>query len=154
MSNIKGLKPNPNSKYKQGYFAGATKYVGPEPVIYRSLLEYRFMVQCELNPNILKWSSENIQIPYYMNEKNAQGKFVPVKHIYNIDFTLWMKNGAVYVVEIKPSSLTPLNEAQIKRNPIMYKNACKWKAAILWCKQRGYIFKVITEKDLKKSIVT
>ena len=65
-----------------------------------------------------------------------------------------MKNGAVYVVEIKPSSLTPLNEAQIKRNPIMYKNACKWKAAILWCKQRGYIFKVITEKDLKKSIVT
>ena len=154
MSNIKGLKPNPNSKYKQGYFHGATKYIGPEPVIYRSLLEYRFMVQCELNTNILKWSSENIQIPYYMNEKNAQGKFVPVKHIYNIDFTLWMKNGAVYVVEIKPSSLTPLNEAQIKRNPIMYKNACKWKAAILWCKQRGYIFKVITEKDLKKSIVT
>lgn len=149
---IKNLKPDAHSKYMQGYFKGAQKYVGPQPIIYRSSYEYRFMVQLELNPNVEKWSSENIQIPYTMKEKNSQGKFVDVRHTYNIDFTVWMKNGKKYIVEVKPSTLTPLNESQIKRNPVMYKNACKWKAALAWCKQNNCEFKVITELHLKSGV--
>ena len=76
-----------------------------------------FMVQLELNPNVDKWSSENIQIPYTMKERNSNGRFVDVRHTYNIDFTVWLKNGNKYIVEVKPSSLSPLNESQIKSRP-------------------------------------
>lgn len=148
---IKNLKPNKNSKYKQGYYENAQKYVGPSPIIYRSSLELKFIQKLELNSNVEKWSSENIQIPYTMKEKK-NGKFVDVRHTYNIDFTVWLKNGNKYVIEVKPSSLSPLNEAQIRRNPVMYKNACKWRAAMDWCKQNGYEFKVVTEKHLVNSV--
>lgn len=151
VGNIKGLKPDIKSKYKQGYYNNPQKYFGPLPIIYRSSLEYKFIVQLELNPNVEKWSSENIQIPYTMRE-SKDGKFVDVRHTYNIDFTVLLKNGNKYIIEIKPSSLSPLNESQIKRNPVMYKNACKWRAAIQWCKQNGYEFKVITEKHLQTSV--
>lgn len=150
-ASIKHLKPNPNSHYKQGYYENPQKYVGPLPIIYRSSLELAFIRKIELNPNVDKWSSENIQIPYFMKEKQGN-KFVDVRHTYNVDFTVWLKNGNKYVIEIKPSSLTPLNESQIRRNPMMYKNACKWKYAIQWCKQNGFIFKVITEQHLKTGV--
>lgn len=150
---IKNLKPNSKSRYKQGYFDKykPCKYIGPRPIIFRSSLELRFMQKLELNPNVLKWSSENMQIPYFLREQK-DGKFVDIRHTYNIDFTVFMKNGNRYVVEVKPSSLTPLNESQIKRNPIMYKNACKWKAAIEWCKKNNYKFIVVTEKHLETGV--
>lgn len=150
---IKHLRPSQNSKYKQGYFDrfNPKKYFGPRPIIYRSSLELKFMQKLELNPNVEKWSSENIQIPYTMKEKKGNN-FVDCRHTYNIDFTVHLKNGAKYVVEVKPSSLSPLNESQIMRNPVMYKNACKWKAAIAWCRQNGFEFKVVTEQHLKNSV--
>lgn len=147
---IKNLKPNKNSKYKQGYFNGAKKYFGPQPIIYRSSLEYDFIIILEMNPKVLKWSSEQIIIPYTLKEK-INGKFVTVRHNYHTDFTVITEN-VKYIIEIKPESLTPLNEAQIHRNPTMYKNACKWRAAIAWAKQNNYIFKVINEKHLKTRI--
>lgn len=149
---IKNLKPNPNSRYTQGYFQNAKKYFGPEPIIYRSSLEKKFMIDMELNPKVEKWSSEQVVIPYTMKEKK-NGKFVNVRHNYNTDFTVIMKNGEKYIVEVKPKSFTPLNEGQIFRNPIMYKNACKWRAAIAWCSQNGYKFKVITEQHLKTKLL-
>lgn len=149
--NIKSLKPNPKSHYKQGYFKGAKKYFGPEPIIYRSSLEYKFMINLELNNKVEKWSSEEIVIPYTMKEK-VDGKWITARHNYHTDFTVFMIDGKKYIIEIKPSGLTPLNESQIHSNPVMYKNACKWKAAITWCNHNGYVFKVITEKNLKTRI--
>ena len=147
MANIKNLKPNKKSRYKQGYFNGAKKYFGPEPIIYRSSLEYRFMVNLELNSKVEKWSSEEIVVPYKMKER-VKGRFVEKRHNYHTDFSVIMKDGTKFLIEIKPSTLTPLNESQIKRNPAMYKNACKWKAAIKWSKLNNYKFRVITEKNL------
>jgi hypothetical protein len=60
-----------------------------------------------------------------------------------------MTDGRRYIIEIKPSQLSPLNESDMRKNPTMYKNACKWNAAVKWCKANNYIFKVITEKNLK-----
>ena len=148
---IKQLAPNKNSKYKQGYFKGAKKYFGPEPIIYRSSLEYRFMLSLELNTQVEKWSSEQIVIPYMMLEK-IKGKVVQVRHNYNTDFTVIMKDGKKIIVEIKPSELVPLKESEIRRTKVNYKNSCKWKYAITWCKQNGYIFKIITEQHLNGKI--
>lgn len=140
--------------FKQGTFDEykPQKYYGPRPIIYRSSWEFRFMQQMELNPNVVKWSSENIQIPYTLMERNEKGKFVEKRHTYNIDFTVHLKNGHKYVVEVKPLSQSPKTVEQIKRNPVMYKNARKWKAALEWCKQAGYKFIVVTEEQLKTSI--
>lgn len=151
--NIKNLKPNLNSRYKQGYFDkyNPAKYFGPRPIIYRSSLELLFMRKCEFNPLVEKWSSEQIVIPYTMKEK-IKGKFVECRHNYNTDFTVFLKDGSKFVIEVKPSQLSPMNESQIHRNPVMYKNACKWRAAIGWCKQNGYVFKVVTELHLKNKV--
>ena len=49
-------------KYKPKY---RSKYKGdPTKIIYRSLWERRFMVYCDENPNIIKWASEEVIIPY------------------------------------------------------------------------------------------
>ncbi len=144
-------KPQKNSRYHQGYFKGAKKYFGPEPIIYRSSLEYIFMQKLEMNENVIKWSSENFAIPYVMKEPTKNG-FKDKKHKYYIDFTVFLKNGERLIVEIKPAGLVPLNQAQIKRNPMMHKNACKWKAAIQWAKHNGYKFVIIDENRLKGKI--
>jgi hypothetical protein len=146
---IKNLLPSAKSRYTQGYFDkyNPVKYKGPRPIIYRSSLELRFMRNLELNPNVEYWSSENIVIPYIMKEK-VGNKFVDVRKNYHIDFTVYMKTQKKYIVEVKPSSLVPMNESQIKKNPMVYKNATKFKAAIAWCKVNNYEFKIVTENHL------
>ena len=151
--NIKSLKPNPNSRYKQGYFDkyNPLKYFGPRPIIYRSSLELAFMRKCEANASVEKWSSEEVVVPYTMQEK-INGKFVTKRHNYHLDFSVIMKNGTKYIIEVKPRSLTPLNESQIHQNPTIYKNACKWRAALIWAKMNNYQFKIINEDHLKTKI--
>ena len=42
------------------------KYVGnPNNIVYRSLLERKFMVYCDNNPGITNWASEELPIRYY-----------------------------------------------------------------------------------------
>lgn len=145
-----GINSSKKSHFKQGHFEDRyepNKYFGERPIIYRSGLELKFMIWLEKNPKVVKWSSEKIVIPYYMHEK-INGKVIIKKHDYFTDFTVEMSNGDVYVVEVKPSSQCPIRKDEISKNPILYKNACKWKAALDWCKQNGYIFKVITEKSI------
>jgi hypothetical protein len=143
---------NPQTaKFKQGYFEKhfePKKYYGERPIIYRSSLELKYMISLERNNNIQKWSSEKVVIPYLMQEK-IDGKVVTKKHSYYTDFIVHMNSGQVFVIEIKPLSQSPRYKKQIQTDPVAYKNACKWKAAIDWCKQKGYIFKVITEEYIK-----
>ncbi len=149
--NIKNLKPS--GPYKHGDFAKykPLKYFGPVPIYYRSSLELNFMRKCEANHNVEKWSSEHIKIPYFLKEKKGRN-FVNVRHVYNTDFTVILKNGTKFVIEIKPESLCPRKPEQMRRNPAMQKNAAKWLYAIRWCKANGYVFRVITEIDLKNKI--
>jgi len=109
------------------------------------------MGKMELNPNVESWSSEEFCIPYVLMEK-VNGKFVPVRHNYYPDFGVKLKTGEKYIIEIKPINQSPKTINEIKRNPVMTKNAAKWKAALNWCKQNGYIFKVVNEENLKTRI--
>lgn len=155
MGNIKRFIPKTNTGkgIKQGTFDryNPIKYFGEKPIIYRSSWELKFMRLCEFNPEVLKWSSENIIIPYTMLElKN--GKFVQVRHNYHPDFVVYLKNGLKILIEIKPLCQSPKSEADIKRDPVQYKNARKWKAALDWSKQNNYQFRVINENHLKTKI--
>ena len=84
---------------------------------------------------------------YYKN-----GKFVLVRHNYHTDFSVILKSGAKFLIEVKPSSQSPQTEKDIHKNPVMYKNACKWRAAIEYGKLNNYQFKLINEDHLKTRI--
>lgn len=154
MRNIKSLKPT--GKYRHGDFRSfkPKKYLGDinKPIVYRSGYELKFMRHLEFNPNVMGWNSENIVIPYYMIEMDSKGNKVRKRHNYHMDMQVQMNNGKWYLCEVKPMAFVPLNESQIKRSPEHYKNACKWKAAIEWCKKNNHEFKLITEDQLKKPL--
>lgn len=100
MKDIKNIKPNKKSGYIQGYYTpiNPTKYKGQYPIIYRSSIEKKFMIQCDTDPRIIEWMSETFSINYY----NILDK---KWHAYWPDFLVKIKgsNGfpVTYVVEAK-----------------------------------------------------
>lgn len=141
-----------NEKYKQGIFVPKfkDKFVGSK-AIYRSSLELRFMKFCDNNPNVLKWGSENVIIPYV---NPLDGKV----HRYFVDNFVKIKEGEEiknYLVEIKPySQCFPPKTNYRKKSNLIYEqtmyvtNQSKWAAAREFCKKRGLNFLILTEKDL------
>ena len=75
------------------------KYMGnPTNIIYRSLMELRFMRQCDRNDKILQWSSEEVVIPYISPIDNK-------KHRYFPDFLIQTVKEWV-LIEVKPQIQT------------------------------------------------
>jgi hypothetical protein len=118
-------------------------------VQYRSSWELKMFNYCDKNPDIVKWSSEEVVIPY---KSPIDGKW----HRYFPD--IWMKtaNGDTYLIEIKPFKETqePKRRSRVTRQ-YLYEvktwgtNSAKWKAAQEFCEDRKWKFKIITEKELK-----
>ena len=125
------------------------KYVGnTKQIVYRSLLDRRFMRYCDLNPDILFWASEELPVRYY---NPLSKKF----HRYFPDFVVKTVNNDKYMIEIKPSRQvkkpkTPKRKtkAYMRESFEYIKNQAKWEAAEMYCQDHGMKFKIITEKDL------
>ena len=129
------------------------KYKGdPTKVIYRSLWELKFMKYCDSNINILEWGSEEMYVWYRSPVDNRPHRYFP-------DFYIKAKesNGQIkkYIIEVKPKKQTA-PPAKPKRQTKGYlreafeyaRNQAKRKAANEWCIDRGFEFKVLTEKEL------
>ena len=121
-------------------------------IIYRSLWELKFMKYCDNNQNILEWGSEEFWLPYRSPLDNKVHRYFP-------DFYIKVRenNGMVkkYVIEIKPKKqcIEPKPQKKKTRTYIYEvreyaKNQAKWKAAEEYCLDRGYEFKILTEKEL------
>ena len=155
--NIKNIKPN--GKYKHGKYVpyNTEKYIGDiNNIVYRSSWEKRFCAYCDVNPNIIKWSSEPIIIDYWspIDEK---------MHEYNVDFYIKVKkeDGVLqdWFVEIKPEiqyslSSKPvltgnITEKKVKqyneKMKIWITNRAKFEAATRFAEDRGYKFGAINE---------
>ena len=129
------------------------KYLGdPTNIWYRSLWERRVMVHLDSNPNVIEWSNEEIVIPYLSPVDNRVHRYFP-------DFFVRVKNKAgiseAMILEVKPKSQAqpPVKKSKITRRYITEVmqwgvNEAKWKAAVEYCKDRSWTFKVITEEDL------
>lgn len=142
-------------KYYKGRFRpkNPSKYLGnPTNIIYRSLWEFRVMRYLDSNESILEWASEEFSIPY-------RSKLDGRTHRYYPDFFVKMKDkeGNIQnrVIEIKPLAQTkpPTTTNKITRRYINEVatygiNISKWEAAAEYCKDRGWEFCVITEKEL------
>jgi hypothetical protein len=125
------------------------KYTGdPTNIIMRSSWETRFASWCDKNPSVLKWSSEETVIPYRCPTDSRI-------HRYFVDFKITVSTGKTYIVEVKPAAQTqppiyPGRQTQryITESLTFMKNKAKWEAAIEFAKDRGWEFKIITEKEL------
>lgn len=130
-----------------------SKYVGdPTTIWYRSLWERRVMVWFDEDSNILEWSSEELVIPYISPVDKRIHRYFP-------DFCCKVKSKSgdikKMVVEVKPEKQTkpPAKKKKVTRGYLTEiatwsVNEAKWKAATDYCLDRGWEFKVITEKEI------
>ena len=124
-----------------------SKYEGdPTKVMYRSLWEKHAFKWCDDNSDIIKWSSEEVVIPYLYE---VDRKY----HRYFMDLKITTKRGKTLLVEIKPDGQTrrPTGARRTKRylnESLTYiKNINKWNAAKEYAKDRGWEFVIWTEKN-------
>jgi len=128
------------------------KYKGdPTQVYFRSSWELTFMRWCDTTDNIIEWSSETTIVPYISPADNK-------KHRYFPDFVITFINVEGYVetqmIEIKPHKQTmPPKQQKNKRRLLQEvltfeKNMAKWMAADSYCQDRGWKFRILTEKHL------
>lgn len=126
------------------------KYIGNvKNIVYRSMWERRFMKYCDTNINVVKWSSEELVIPYFSPVDRKMHRYYP-------DFLITVSNKdgihKTIVVEVKPkreckapkkkTKITPRYLTEMKTWSV---NEAKWKYAKEFCKDRGWEFKIVTE---------
>lgn len=130
-----------------------SKYIGDyTKIICRSLWERRFCKYLDSNRNIIRWSSEEVVIPYYSTVDKKTHRYFP-------DFYVEMKNSngkvKIAIIEIKPKKQTE-KPVRGKKKSNTYLRECmtyeinqsKWKYAKKYCGDRGWEFKILTEKDI------
>ena len=125
------------------------KYVGnTNQIVYRSLLERRFMRYCDTNDDIVFWASEELPVRYYSPLDKKYHRYFP-------DFVVKTVNGDKYMIEIKPyrQALKPKppkkkTKSYMRESFEYIKNQAKLSAARKYCEDNNMEFKIITEKDL------
>ena len=138
------------SKYKPSY---PSKYKGdPTNIICRSSWERKFCRWCDLNENILQWGSEEFHIPYISPLDRRVHKYFP-------DFIIMFErdgNMITEMIEVKPKAQVDGPNPNPKRRTAAWMrsvqtyltNMAKWEAAAKVCEDRGWNFRLVTEKDL------
>ena len=137
------------ARFAQGKFRlkNPEKYGGNRTPTYRSSWEYTFMKFCDEHPSVSQWASEAVKIPYRNPLTGKQTIYVPDFFIVYAD-----KGGKqkVELIEVKPKNqAVKENLGRSRANQAHYViNMAKWEAARAWCKQKGILFRVITEEDI------
>jgi len=110
------------------------------------------MYYCDMNENILKWSSEEIWIPYLSPLDRRVHKYFP-------DFYIKYKTTEGIIkeslIEVKPKRQVegPKPQKRVTQKQ-MYeikeyaKNQAKWEAAKEFCADRRWEFQILTEDNL------
>ncbi|CAL9998441.1 head closure [Vibrio phage K567] len=139
--------PSNKQKYKGNY----------QKIEYRSSWELSFMRWCDNNPDVVRWNSEEIVIPYVSSADGGK------KRRYFMDFYVKFSDGREFIFEVKPHKETqppekPQRLTEKAKKRLIHEvytfqvNQDKWAAAIKFAKQKGWQFKVLTEHGLRKLI--
>jgi len=144
------------NKWMKGKFKpkNPEKYVGDvDNIIFRSSWELCFMQWCDVTPEIIRYSSEETVIPYFDPVKNTRRR-------YYVDFKIVTKNAdgsyKVTLVEIKPYKQTMkprANRNKSEKTVLLEQttwitNKAKWLAAKAYAAEKGWHFKIITEREI------
>lgn len=125
------------------------KYLGdPTKIRFLSSWELRFFQACDMNPNILKWGSEEFKVPYWHPIKLRTATYLP---------DIWMQyrnaKGEIIteVIEIKPMKQSVISPKMTTYDKVqLVINHAKWTACKAVCDAGGIRFRVVTEKELFK----
>lgn len=122
------------------------KYIGDSSkIVCRSLWERNVCKFCDQTESVVKWSFEEIIIPYF----NPIDKKM---HNYYPDFLIQFKDKEslkTWMVEVKPKKQTMLKENASKKEKLTWiMNNAKWEAAKHYCQKNNMEFKIITEKEI------
>jgi len=132
------------SRYKGKFkIKNSQKYKGnPSNIIYRSLMELRFMKWCDSSEKILQWSSEEVVIPYISPIDNKRHRYFP-------DFLIQTAKGW-FLIEVKPQIESRPPKKKLVENLNLKKkrrymksvrtwlvNEAKWIAAKKVCELKG-----------------
>ncbi len=144
MATYKGFyKPQNPEKYKGN----------PTNIEYRSGWELKLMQRMDADPNVIWWQSEETIIPYRSPVDNRI-------HRYFVDITARCRTSdgrtKTFLIEVKPASQCqppPIMEGKKTKKYVSEVmrwgvNSAKWKAAREYCKDHGYEFIIMTEKEL------
>ena len=129
------------------------KYKGdPGNIVYRSSWERIFMNWCDQKESIVKWQSEEKALWYYDPVTKKKRRYFP-------DFIIQIeKDGKIIteMIEVKPSKQIegpPTNpkrktQAWMRSVHTYITNRAKWEAATKVCEDRGWNFRLVSEKHL------
>lgn len=140
------------SKFKQGYYnpKHPEKYVGDVSKIrYMSSWELQAHRFFDNNTRVLRWSSEEIAIPYLKPTDNRVHKYYPDYWVEYVN-----REGEIVqeIIEVKPAQQTRLPKTNSKHRlyeQLTYAvNQSKWAACQQWCNARGMKFRIVTEHSL------
>jgi hypothetical protein len=115
----------------------ADKYIGDvNNIIFRSLAERKMMVYLDKTKEVVKWSSEEIVIPYFYDVDQRWHKYYP-------DFYSEVVNDKglkKYIIELKPKTETVPPKVKSKyyleEMKTYVKNQNKWKFAEEFCSKQ------------------
>lgn len=105
---------------------------------------------CDENPEVKQWSSEEIVIPYISSSQGGK------RRRYFMDFFVEFSGGEKFLFEVKPKAETAPPKGKRRTKNLLEKqqtfeiNLDKWRAAREYAKQRGWIFKILHEDNLKR----
>ena len=123
------------------------KYKGdPSNIIYRSTWELRVMKYLDTQPKVEWWASEEMFVRY----KSTIDERI---HRYYPDFVVKTKE-KTFMLEVKPFHQTQKPKQKRKTKKFLQEaatyavNQQKWRAADIFCQEHGWLFKIVTEKDL------
>lgn len=140
--------------YHQGIYKikNPEKYAGnANNIIYRSSWEQKVFIELDNRSDVIYWSSEELAIPYFNPVDQKIHRYFP-------DVIFKVKDSdekeKIFMVEIKPYKETQIPTKRKRTQTFINEsityaiNQSKWKAADKFCSEKGWIFKILTEKDL------
>ena len=128
------------------------KYKGdPNKIVYRSSWEVRVMKYLDENDGVVWWASEEMNVKYISPVDGRVHRHFP-------DFVVKVRrkdnSSTIFMLEVKPEAQTKLRQPKrvtkqyINEAATYAINQAKWKYAEEFCKDHGWVFRVVTEKDL------
>jgi hypothetical protein len=128
------------------------KYKGdPNKIIYRSSWEVRVMKYLDDNDAVVWWASEEMNVKYISPVDGRVHRYFP-------DFVVKVRrkdnSSTIFMLEVKPEAQTKLRQPKrvtkqyVNEAATYAVNQAKWKYAEEFCKDHGWVFRVVTEKDL------
>ena len=141
--------------FKQGWYTpkNPDKYVGDvNKIRYMSSWELKLHSDLDNNQKVLRWSSEEIAIPYIKPTDGKVHKYYPD---YWIEYEDVDGNVIQEIIEVKPHKQTKRSRSKNAKQKLIEDvayavNLAKWDACQKFCDKYGITFRIMTEKGIFK----